>query len=266
MKNKEIIKESLLFPIKNYKYFIIVTFLFLFSELLQEYLMHIKDSNISIIIAFILIVIIPLLVLGIGLQIIFHLLDKKMGAPKISFSESIKEALKDTILESYYFILSLLVTVILSIPTGLFSNLDDISIFMSNMITDTDGISVIEVMGSLPEMAILDAVNSIKICLIVFILSFVVFFSMCTISKIDLNINEDYKQSFNIIRMLKIIKKIGIIKYLEFLIFIIVISMVVANITFMLNFTPVVGSIISAFLESFSLFFFLHSFAKLYPK
>ena len=267
MKNKEIIKESLLFPIKNYKYFIIVTILFLISEFTQEYFLHSKNSDITTNIIFIVAcLIIPLIVLGISLQIIFHLLNKKKGAPKITFDESIKEALQDTILESYYLILALIISTILSIPTGLFQRIDEIPTFMSDMIATTEEISIFEIMGSLPDMAIVDTANSLKMTLIIFIIVVVILFSICTISKIDLNANEDYKQSFNIMRMLKIIKKIGIIKYMEFLLLIIIISIVIANIVFILNLAPTFGSIISAILESFSLFFFLHSFAKLYPE
>lgn len=36
MNNKEIIKESFLFPIRNYKYFIIVTILFLIADCVRN--------------------------------------------------------------------------------------------------------------------------------------------------------------------------------------------------------------------------------------
>ncbi|MBR3214091.1 MAG: hypothetical protein IKF79_06225, partial [Methanosphaera sp.] len=178
MKNKEIIKESLLFPIKNYKYFIIVTILFLISEFTQEYFLHSKNSDITTNIIFIVAcLIIPLIVLGISLQIIFHLLNKKKGAPKITFDESIKEALQDTILESYYFILALIISTILSIPTGLFQRIDEIPTFMSDMIATTEEISIFEIMGSLPDMAIVDTANSLKMTLIIFIIVVVILFS-----------------------------------------------------------------------------------------
>lgn len=266
MNNKEIIKESFLFPIRNYKYFIIVTILFLIAELCQEFFLEMNDSDISMVIMFILSIIIPLLALGISLEVIFHLLNKKRGAPEISFNGAIKEALKDTLLESYYFILALIITVILSIPTGLFQKIEDIPSFISDLMISTEGISVFKIMGSLPDLAILDTVESLKITLAIFIIMFVILFSICTISKIDLEKHENFKQSFNIIRMLNIIKKIGILKYSEFLLLIMIFSVLVANIIYILNDMHVIGSLISALLEAFTLFFFLHSFAKLYPE
>lgn len=266
MKNREIIKESLLFPIKNYKYFIIVTILFLISEFSREYLTHTHNSDISSNIMFIISFIIPLIVLGISLQIIFHLINKKKGAPRISFHETIKEALQDTILESYYLLLALIASTILTLPSGIIQKIDEIPTFMSDLLANTEETSVFEIIGSLPDMAMIDTYNNIKMIFIIFIIVFVIFFSICTISKIDLNENKDYKQSFNIIRMLKIIKKIGIIKYMEFLLLIIIVSILIANIVFFLDMIVAIGSIFSAILESFSLFFFLHSFAKLYPE
>lgn len=266
MKNIEIIKESLLFPIRNYKYFIIVTILFLIAELSQEYFLHIRDSDISMSIMFILSIIIPLFALGISLEVIFHLLNKKTGAPKITFNESIKEAVTDTLLETYYFILALILSIILAIPTGLFQKIEDIPKFISDLMLSTEGTSVFEIMGALPDIAIVDTVESLKITLFIFVLMFILLFSICTISKIDLEKNKNYKQSFNIMHMLKIIKQIGIIKYVEFLFLIMIFSIVIANIVFNLNDVHVIGSLISAVLEAFSLFFFLHSFAKLYPE
>jgi len=266
MKNIDIIKESFLFPIKNYKYFAIAIILFLISEFSQEYFLHVKDSDISMIIMMILSLIIPLLALGISLQIIFHLLDKKRGKPDISLQESMKEALQDLILESYYFLLALIISAILAIPTGLFQKIDDIPTFMSDLMMATEGTSVFEIMGSLPDLTMLDTLDSLKITLAIFIIIFVIMFSICTIAKIDLNINEKYKQTFNVFHMLGIIKKIGISKYMGFLLLIVIISIFIANIIYLLNSSHIIGSIISAFLEAFTLFFFLHSFAKLYPE
>lgn len=266
MNNKEIIKESLLFPIRNYKYFIIVTILFLIAEFTQEYFWEMHDSDISTTIMFIISIILPLLVLGISLQVIFHLLNKKRGSPEITFRDSIEEALKDTVLESYYFILALLLSIILSIPTGLFQRIEDIPKFMSDLLISIEGVSVFEIIGALPDLAVVDTIESLKITIFIFIIMFVIFFSICTISKIDLEKYENYKQSFNIMRMLNIIKKIGIINYGEFLLLIMIICVVVANIVYLLNDAHVIGSVISAGLEAFSLFFFLHSFAKLYPE
>ena len=88
---------------------------------------------------------------------------------------------------------------------------------------------------------------------------------MCTLGKIDMEINHNFKQACNIKYILSLIKKIGILKYIEFLILVTIICVIVANIVYILNFSPIIGSFLSAFLEAYSLVFFLFSFAQLYP-
>lgn len=265
MRNRDIIKKALLFPIKKYKHFIVVTTLFFFLELSQEFLLHQTYDRYIVYLAFFVNLILPLIILGFNLQIIFHIIYQNRGLPKLSIKTSVKEAIKDTIIDSYYLGLTLLITALLSIPTGLYHDIYDIYYHISELMIEVEGVTVIEIMASLPDMLLVNYLSSLTISTIIFLFTFIILFSFCSISKIDFEVNQSYKQIFNTKRILKIIKKIGIIKYLGFLFLIIILSIIVANVLYNLNFTPIIGSILSAGLESFSLFFFIYSFALLYP-
>lgn len=265
MKTREIIKQSILFPIKYYKQFIIVTILFIISELTREHVLHnIPDDN--VILMFLIHILLPLVVLGISLQIIFHAIAKKKGFPRMTLKKSLDEAVKDTILESYYFALTIIITTLLSIPLGIFRNINDISSFITNNFTGSENVNPIEVIGSTPDVLILNNLDPFVISLVIFIIMFIIMFSFCTIGKIDLEINHNFLRIFNLKYIMGKIKKIGITKYAKFLLLVIVICAIVANIVFFLNTSHIIGSILSAILESISLFFFLHSFAQLYPE
>ena len=70
------------------------------------------------------------------------------------------------------------------------------------------------------------------ISIIIFTVTFTVLFSLCTLSKIDLEVTHDLKQSFNLKRIIKLVKKIGIIKYLGFLLLITILSVIIAHIIY----------------------------------
>ena len=73
------------------------------------------------------------------------------------------------------------------------------------------------------------------ISIIIFTVTFTVLFSLCTLSKIDLEVTHDLKQSFNLKRIIKLVKKIGIIKHFGFLLLIIIFSVIIAHITYQPN-------------------------------
>lgn len=265
MRNRKIIKESLLFPFKKYKHFILVTALFLIMEFFSEFILHQHLNDDTITALYIVTIILPLLVLGINLQIIFHIIEDNRGLPKISIKKSFKDATNDLIIEIYYLALTVIITLILSIPTGIFHNLYDIYREFS-LLTDTlDERSVFEIVGLLPDYLVSNYINSLTISIIIFIITFTALFSLCTLSKIDLEVTHDLKQSFNLKRIIKLVKKIGIIKYLGFLLLIIILSVITTHIIYHMEYVPILGSIISALLESFELFFFTYSFTQLYP-
>lgn len=264
--NKEIIKNSILFPIRNYKQFIIITALFLLSEIIQEHFLHQTYNDATIIPLSFILIILPLLVLGINLQIIFHIIGKNKGLPNLSFKKSLKEAMHDFILEAYYFILTVLISIVLAIPAGVFNNIPGISTQLYNLMMEIEEMNVVEVIGALPNLMILEYSHTILIFLLIFIITLTVMFSMCTLGKIDMEVNHKFSQAFNIKYILGLIKKIGVLKYLGFLALVSIMCTIVANIVFILNVSPMFGSLFSAFLEAFSLTFFLSSFAQLYPE
>ena len=264
MKNADIIKQSLLFPIRYYKHFIIVALLFLISELIEEHITHAHADG-NIILMFIA-VILPLIALGINLQIIFYAIKDNKGFPKISLKKSLDESVKDTILESYYLAITLIITIIISAIIGLLQGIFDISRYSSHIMVAFEDSSVIEIIGAAPNVFINNSTDIILTTLLIFIIMLTIMFSFCTISKIDLEVNHNFGQIFDFRYIWRLIRKIGITKYLKFLVLVMILCIVIANIISFLNFKQVLGSLLSALLEAFTLFFFLYAFTQLYPE
>lgn len=263
VKNMEIIKNSLSLPLRRYKEFAIITLLFFLAEVIQEHILHHTHNEPNIILLLIA-AILPIIVLGINLQIIFHIIDDNRGIPKISMKKSVKEGMQDVVLESYYFIFAVITTILISIITGILQNFHDIFEHLNYFLMETGEMNVIEMMGALPDLMLL---NNPKVffILLIFITILIIFFSMCTLGKIDIEVTHNYKQAFNLKHIFELIKRIGIEKYLGFIILTVILCTIIANIVFILKSGGIVESIISALLESFSLVFFLNSFAQLYP-
>ena len=265
MKNRVIIKQSLLFPVRYYKHFIIVTALFLISELVQEFVTHTHNDG-NFIVALIIFIILPLIVLGINLQIIFYAIKDNKGFPKISLRKSIDEAVKDSLLESYYYALTIIITIILSVLLGLFHEITNVPTYASQILITIEESSVIEIIGTTPDLLIVNSIDAMILSLLIFMITLTIMFSLCTISKIDLEVNHDFKQIFNLKYILNIVKDIGVQRYLKFLLLVVILCVIIANLIFFLNASELLGSLLSALLESFTLFFFLYSFTQLYPE
>ncbi|MBQ6218141.1 MAG: hypothetical protein IJJ47_00260 [Methanosphaera sp.] len=150
MKNTEIIKNSILFPIRKYKEFTIITLLFLLSEIIQELVLHNSYNDITIIPVSFILILLPLFVLGINLQIIFHIIDDNRGLPKLSFKKSLKIAMQDYLLELYYLIFTIVITFILTIAIEIFNNPNAITALLNNIMIEIEASNVMEIIGSLP--------------------------------------------------------------------------------------------------------------------
>ncbi len=262
MKNVEIIKQSLLFPIRYYKHFAIVTLLFLIAELVQEHCAHHHDS---VIISFI-VLILPLIALGINLQIIFHAIKANKGFPKLSLRKALDESVKDTILESYYLAITIIITVIIVAIIAAIQGIVDIPSRTAHLLVAYEHSNVIEIIGSAPQLLMNHSMDIIVTALLIFILILTVMFTFCTIGKVDLEVNHNFRQILDLGYIGGIVGKIGVTRYLQFLALVMVLCIIISNIIVFLEVKHTLGCLLSSLLEAFSLFFFLHAFSQLYPE
>lgn len=73
--------------------------------------------------------------------------------------------MKDVLLESIIYMLTILITIIFSIPTGIFDNFHETSTQVNNITTEVEKIKVIEIIGRLPNLIDPYYSHTILICL-----------------------------------------------------------------------------------------------------
>lgn len=265
IKNINIIKKALKLPFIKYKKFLLVTFLFFIAELVQEYLLILEINEISFL-YFISTIILSFLILGINVIIIYDAIGYNHGLPNISPKKSIMVGIEDFILESYYLMLSLVVSLICIIPTGIYNNFRQLDEFYHETFYRLQDETIIEFIGNIPVSILNNLDKTLPLAITIFTFIVIIILSFCTLNKIDHKNNKDckYIDTFNPFNTIRIIKKIGLENYFIFIIMITVITIILAKVVHRLNYILYFGSLTSAFLEAFTLFFFLASFHYLY--
>ena len=100
MRTLNIIKNSFKFPLKNYKYFILVCIIYFIIEISDEYVIHIPIKNISILLIFSK-AIIDFIMMGICLHYVLHCINIEEGHHPIKIKSAFKEGISDYIIEIY---------------------------------------------------------------------------------------------------------------------------------------------------------------------
>lgn len=265
MNTSEIIKKAVYFPINNYRAFIKVTLMFLISEMICEVIFSLPINDYTIFRIWI-VNILSLFVLGAATLYVFGIIDNSDEGNDLDLDikKSTKVGINDLLVESYYFTLTVVVSAAVSLSLGFFH---DISTFMDNVsyieyeMIDINLPKLFELVS--PEsMASLS--HSVIGMIVVFIISYAIFFSLCSIAKIRLKETNDFKEALNFIRLFSIIQEKGFRKYLNFVILNFLVFGFVVLCMRSLEAVPIIGSLISSILESFSIFFILDSYSLFY--
>lgn len=263
MNTIEIIKKSISLPYKAYKGFVLVTFLFFISEIVNEAL---KLENIDGLTLIKLCIggIISIIILGISIAIVYHYIFDSFDIREVSFKSTAKIGFKDSLIEFYYYFLTLLSTTVICYALGIYHDLDSILDSLQYIDTKLGTLTLPELIKLFSPEMYNQLASSVIITLAIFIILFAIFFSYCSLAKVRLKETGDLKESMNFLNLTKIIKSNGIKKYLNFVILTLIIFSVALLLMKTLESYFIVGSLISALAEAFSLFFILDSFSLYY--
>lgn len=263
MRTRDIIKNSFKFPLKNYKYFILVCLIFFIIEISDEYILHISVQDLSNILIFSK-TIINFLMIGICLHYVLHCIDMKEGHPSIKIKNAFMHGIFDYILETYYMIWSLLLTAIGALFTGFYSNILNVLNYSTNLELDIETENIITVFGNVPIDVLNNFYISLFFTMIIFSVIFVLMYSFCTLSKVYYIETEDYKSALNPHNIYLIVKQIGFKRYFKFFLIVTLVLIGIIVIISLLNEHTFIGSVISCIIEGFMMFFFTCSFLLLY--
>ncbi|WP_298521501.1 hypothetical protein [uncultured Methanobrevibacter sp.] len=259
----KIIKKAFYLPFRAYKGFILVTFLFFISEIVNSIVNQIEIGNLTPLTVLITFVI-DIAILGICIAIVYHYIYSSFDIREVSLTTTAKAGFKDEMIEIYYYMLAIGGTIILSLALGIYHNISSIMDSVTYIDSKLDTVTLPKLLSLLSPDSYHHLASSVIATLIIFIILFAICFSYCSFAKIRLKETGDVKESVNFVKLSKIIKSKGIKKYLNFVILNFLVFSAVLIIMRTLEYYFVIGSIISALAEAFALFFILDSYSLFY--
>lgn len=259
----EIIKKAFYLPFRAYKGFILVTFLFFISEIINEIVNQVEIGNltpVTVLVAFV----IDIVILGICIAVVYHYIYSSFDIREVSLTTTAKAGFKDEMIEFYYYMLAIGGTIILSLSLGIYHNITSIIDSVTYIDSKLTTMTLPKLINLLSPDSYHHLASSVIVTLIIFIILFAICFSYCSFAKIRLKETGEIKESINFVKLSKIIKSKGIKKYLNFVVLNFLVFSAVLLLMRTLEYYFVIGSIISALAEAFALFFILDSYSLFY--
>lgn len=260
---KNIIKESFLKPFREYKTFIFVIFLAHLCKIISHefYSIHIGRWSLPLMVVTSLVV---LMIVGIMLSHVNRAVYKK-EVEYFNVKDNIMEGLKEYIINLYYMVLSLLLSLIFTIPTGVYTKIIHIQDYVLSNDINTTFLTLYELSEIIPINLQLDLAHSLQINFIFGMLIVIILVSFGFIGKIILIKTGSLKDALNLRNIYNIIREIGYIRYIQFIFATGVIIIVMFNLLISLKFF-LRDIFISAIFEAFLLIFATNGFYLIVSK
>lgn len=138
MEISDIIRDAFYYPIDNYKRWFMIAVVYailLFISQFGSYMsVNYLAGNTSIIIITLLVsVIIQLILSGFMVSISKTTLNKNDTIPKFNLEKDLLNGIKKVIITIFYVLIAIIITLILAIPLGLYSNIAKVTSILSSM-------------------------------------------------------------------------------------------------------------------------------------
>ena len=236
MSFKEIFIDTLKYPFSNIAMFLIIGVIALLADL-TSFLSSNGSTNMAILaICFIITLVATFYINGYRLSVIREGIVASGEIPSLDPAVDIVEGVKSTLIEVAYFIVPLIVLFIFAYISGAAISINVASIFALG-----------------------------PIFIIVEVLLFILFAMFGELALIMFADTGDFWGCLNVGEVFEELKKVGILRFLAFLIVLMVISFIVLLIFSLIAFIPVVGELIASFLiAGFSVLYFYYTFGLFY--
>jgi hypothetical protein len=260
----DIIKESLTFPTKDTKGWMIIGVLFLVMAVV-DYLIGVYPTGIIYTLCGIISLILSIFILGYGLSLIKNTIDGKDNIPAFDFSKNFVDGLKSLVLYIVYFIIPTILTAIVMWITGVFSNgfqiIDYVISSPALNQTLTAGAPVTDaviqnITGSIPTTLINSFFNGFVISIVVGIVLFLIFTLFTYIGLARMAEYDSLKAGLSLGEVFKKISSIGWGSYIGWFILLIVVSAIIGFIGGLVSMIPYLGVFIFALVFTSFLFIF----------
>lgn len=259
----DIIKDAFLYPIHDYKNWLIAGILFLIMAVVMR-LMSVGGA-VSIILAIVFLILI-IFMLGLGIDVERQTINGSDIIPNPNPVINFKDGIKSIIVQFLYYLVPLIITVILAFVTGVFDVIHRILLYQSTLSSITgfgSGITSQAVSPGLFRELIMSSLTTILIGFIFF----VIFSFLLIIGQARLAETGSIKEALNVGEVTHRIGEIGIGKLIVYVILGGICISIISMISVIFNVIPYVGMMISYFIfMSFIFLFSMRGNALLYKK
>lgn len=258
-----IIKESLHYPIDDYKNWLMIAVLFLLSTIFTYYLIP-RDDAISYV-GIILSILTSIVIAGISVSVMRTTLNHSNNVPQIDLLNNFTDGLKYLILSIIYYIIPTIVAAILALGsiTELYTGANKIITVVTQ--PSFASASPEQVAQLIPNELLISLASNILIIAAVFIILFIIAEIFLTMAIPHFVKNESLASGLDIKAVFGKITGIGWGNYILFLIALTIVATVIEIIATIIGVIPYVGVLISGFVfNSFLSLFIARATALIY--
>ncbi len=232
----DIIKESLKYPVNNYKEWGIFAIIFLIMSLINY---SITTGNSLLGLAQI---IVGLFIAGLSLSIIRNTVDGSYDVFDLDILKNFIDGIKLAITQIIYYIIPTIIAIIVAIFTGLF---DEFGTLMNETITAVNNGSNYTAISMINTPAASHFLTSLSITILVFAILSIIFTIFSYIAEARLAETGSIGAALNISEIFGKISTIGWGKYIIFLIVTVIVLFIISIIAGIISLIPTIGMIIS---------------------
>ncbi|SDA48048.1 hypothetical protein [Methanobrevibacter millerae] len=259
MKIIQIIAESFKLPFKRRKLFLLAFVLALVLEMVTHYIYKLPLGDWTLMIA-VIYTIFSLIIFGVILSLSnVAILGEKFH---FDFKEHLIESIREYFITMYYLLISFFISGFFVIHFNFYSDFLRIQYFILHRDYGNAILSVHQLVHQLPLSMQIDLHQKIQLNVLIVLLILIFISSLGFIGKVVSLKSDDFLKAFDLRVIFSIIKEIGILRYLEFLLIIAFIAVIVVNILVSLE-SSYIESFVSAFLEVFVLFIIINAFYRI---
>ena len=189
----------------------------------STFLSNIDNGNGSLI-SLLLVLIITILIYGIGISIIESTLKNSNEIPKLDLKNNFLDGLRNYILTMVYALVPIIITIIIAIPLGLYSNFYKVALVAEKYPVGT---SADVIMQALPRDVVMSLGIAFVVCMLIAVVLLIISMYFNYIAQARLAETGSIMEGLNIKELYNKIKSIGVGKYTIFFIILGILSNII---------------------------------------
>lgn len=258
----DIIKDTIYYPINDYKNWLIIGIIFLLSSILTGYV--IPENGVVGAIGSIINILISILIVGIGIAVMKATLRRSSEIPMMDIANNFIDGIKSIIISFIYFIIPAIIVSIISIPVGVYSNTYSILKYISNIPTNVT-VTPETIVQSIPQNVLVSFATSFTIIVVIALILTIIFALFEIIAQVRFAETGSIADAMDIKAIFNKISSIGWGKYIIYVVAVFICLIIISIIMAIIALIPYIGVLIAEFVfASYTLLFISRCRALIY--